>query len=671
MAPVSNLDVTKVHIVFKTHLDVGFTDFAANVKRQYMESFIPAAMRMARELRERGGLERFVWTTGSWLIYEYLESATPRRRKEMEQAIAAGDIAWHGLPFTVASELLDASLFRFGLSLSRKLDARFGKRTFAAKMTDVPGHTRAIVPLLAEAGIQFLHIGVNPASTAPDVPDAFVWQHFDGSEVVVMYEKAYYGATRRVPGMSSALAIAHTNDNLGPNDPDEIARIYAGLREQFPNAQLVASRLDDYAEDLLAVRAQLPVVTQEMGDTWIHGAGTDPRKVAQYRELCRLRNEWQKAGRVKEGDKRFERFSRFLLCVPEHTWGMDEKLHLGDYEHYSATGLKRLRRTAACKRFEASWAEQRAYITQAVEALGSGPLAGEAKERLNALTPAKPSRRGMRRVAVPEDTMETAHFEIAFDPAGAICHLRDMKTGRRWADARHTLGLFRYETFSAADYARFGRQYIRNWPHPQDWAIKDFTKPGMEATGVEHALYLPILERASHQSTRAGDHFLLELRMPDVPASAYGCPRQLVVELLLPAERPEMNIAVQWFHKQACRLPEAIWYTFNPRVAHPDGWALDKMGEPISPLDVVRDGGRKLHAIDSGVYYAGDDGACRILSADAPLVAPGEPALLQFDNRQPPLRKGMHFNLYNNIWGTNFPMWYDEDAAFMFRVVFD
>ena len=37
------------------------------------------------------------------------------------------------------------------------------------------------------------------------------------------------------------------------------------------------------------LRAQLPVITQEIGDTWIHGVGTDPKKVAQYRELLRWR----------------------------------------------------------------------------------------------------------------------------------------------------------------------------------------------------------------------------------------------------------------------------------------------------------------------------------------------------------------------------------------------
>jgi hypothetical protein len=93
---------------------------------------------------------------------------------------------------------------------------------------------------------------------------------------------------------------------------------------------------------------------------------------------------------------------------------------------------------------------------------------------------------------------------------------------------------------------------------------------------------------------------------------------------------------------------------------------MEKLGELFSPLEVVRHGNRKLHAIGRQVLYSDKQDVLSIETLDAPLVAPGEPSLLRFDNRQPPLSQGMHFNLYNNIWGTNFPMWYDEDARFRF-----
>src|SRR5688500_14361333 len=105
-----------VHIVFKTHLDVGFTDYAAKVVEAYFNDFVPRALNLAKELRESGQEQRFRWTVGSWLVYEYLEKASPQARRQMEMAIEAGDIVWHALPFTTHTELMDESLFRFGLS---------------------------------------------------------------------------------------------------------------------------------------------------------------------------------------------------------------------------------------------------------------------------------------------------------------------------------------------------------------------------------------------------------------------------------------------------------------------------------------------------------------------------------------------------------------------------
>jgi len=44
--------------------------------------------------------------------------------------------------------------------------------------------------------------------------------------------------------------------------------------------------------------------------------------------------------------------------------------------------------------------------------------------------------------------------------------------------------------------------------------------------------------------------------------------------------------------------------------------------------------------------------------------------LLNFTDEQSDLLGGIHFNLYNNVWGTNFPMWYEKDARFRFLLRF-
>lgn len=54
-------------------------------------------------------------------------------------------------------------------------------------------------------------------------------------------------------------------------------------------------------------------------------------------------------------------------------------------------------------------------------------------------------------------------------------------------------------------------------------------------------------------------------------------------------------------------------------------------------------------------------------SLDAALVSPGEPIPFPNPNARPDLRKGMAYNLANNIWGTNYIMWqpYEQEQERM------
>ena len=197
-------EVERVMVMFKCHLDVGFTDTQARVMHKYFDEYYPQALRVAAAMRQAGE-DRYVWTTGSWLLYEYLEQATLEQRKLMDQALAAGDVAWHALPFTWETELLDRSLIVGALGLSQSLDRRYGRTTTGAKMTDVPGHSRGLIGPLAENGVKFLDIGVNSASTPPEVPSLFVWKDPALESLIVMYHHKEYGGIVQVPGSNLAV----------------------------------------------------------------------------------------------------------------------------------------------------------------------------------------------------------------------------------------------------------------------------------------------------------------------------------------------------------------------------------------------------------------------------------------------------------------------------------
>src|ERR1700744_3958895 len=59
--------VERVLVMFKCHFDAGFIDTQTHVVRRYFDEFYPQASRTAEQMRQAGS-NRYVWTTGSWLL---------------------------------------------------------------------------------------------------------------------------------------------------------------------------------------------------------------------------------------------------------------------------------------------------------------------------------------------------------------------------------------------------------------------------------------------------------------------------------------------------------------------------------------------------------------------------------------------------------------------------
>ena len=621
----------KINLIFKTHLDVGFTDFADNVIHKYFKCYIRDAIRTADYFRKstRYGDFRYVWTTGSWLISEYLKKADPQKRKKLEKAIKHGDIVWHALPFTLHSELADDTLYRFATGISAGLDKRFKRKTIAAKLTDVPGHTRGIIAPLADAGIQLLHIGINPASAMPDVPSVFRWRDSKGNEILVLYQKEYASSIRVD---DEEFVICMTGDNQGPHTPKQVREILARYR----GAKIRGATLDDLAKALLKHREEFPVLTREIGDTWIHGIGSDPKKVADFRELLRLRSTW-------DDSPELDSFYRGLLLTAEHTWGLDEKTHFIAPKAWTPEKLK----TDAARKFASSWRERRKILKNAILTLPEEKKQ-EALRAVKRLRPAEDLY--LKRNRTGELAFENKFFRLELNPENASADTIYLKANK--FKFRNS-GLFTCETFDRNDYERFRRQYLRL--PDERWAICDFTKPDLPAKtkktqikGFPSEVYKTLWGHGTRITFATERH----------PGF-----RRVEIDYILPDEEEYLEIRLKWFAKIPHRLPHAAWFSFVP-AAGGGRCMFRKLNEWIDPADVVSRGGRTLHAVQEVVI----DGKVRLENLDSPLLAPGAPSLLDFHNRIPRTRGGLHFNLYNNVWGTNFPMWFGDNMTFRFRI---
>lgn len=557
------------------------------------------------------------------------------------EGIKNGDLAWHGLPFTTHTEIMNSELLKYALSISGELDKQFGKKTIAAKMTDVPGHTKAIIPYLVNAGIEFLHIGVNPASTVPSVPPLFRWRADNGDTINVMYQ-GQYGSCSEIGDSGVAVHFCFTGDNHGLPSAEEVDRIFAEIAEKFPEAEIVTADLNALAAEVRKIEDTLPILTDEIGDSWIHGTGTDPKKMSQFRALSRM------FATMPDGPDK-QRLAQGLIMVPEHTWGLNVHCHLADYEHYNKSAFNEIRKFGTnFLKMEKSWREQRAYLTDTVEA-----LTAENKEKALKAISESTRTNGLKTYNPeypPQADIALGDFKLRFNKQGEIVHLE--KGGNIYADKKHRLLSLIYEQFSANDYKRFFTQYNRC---EEVWAFEDFTKPGIETGNKHYSRFEP--ETATVYNI--GDKLLVRYSFPSEAHEQAGCP--LLFDAIITPDESTLKIDLAWFAKPANRVAEAIWCGFRPISSNKK---ISKFGQAIDPKLVVENGQCRLHATDYGVIYDELD----IETLDTALVAPQEPSILNFTNVKPLDSDPVYFNLYNNAWGTNFPMWYDEDARFRFYI---
>lgn len=90
-------------------------------------------------------------------------------------------------------------------------------------------------------------------------------------------------------------------------------------------------------------------------------------------------------------------------------------------------------------------------------------------------------------------------------------------------------------------------------------------------------------------------------------------------------------------------------------------WGMDKLGELVSPLNLVDGGSKGLHGVSSGVLFARETAVGSkqwermfFTTADAGIVAWGSPNPFPTPiHAQPDLSYGASFLLFDNIWNTN------------------
>ena len=723
--------------------------WAFQIINRYFDAFIPNAVANAAAGRAAG--VGFSYLLQPWIVSVYLDCGNAGMRfwpelgagfehvasmndtslhcpnassvAALRAALKRGDIALHAFAHNAeASTYPDASLFEAGIELGARLaDELEIPRPTVVSQRDVPGWTRATLPLLNKHGIIGLSFGAGTPPGKVDVPPLCVWRDLhSNAEVVLAYETAYgTTATVFVLPTGDALVAAWAGDNTELPALPDVKTFFATLKGVYPDAEITASTFDAFfaVANRPEVKAQLPVVTAEIEDAWIHGVPADPLKNALLREAARQRLACLDSGACSKDSRAMQAFERLLIKVPEHTAGVAHMWFLPDNENYTNPQFDRARAQqplgfVADNRKHAdynttvnSWIEQRAFVTQAPLLLkdeypGLAANITEALVALRAVEPV-PSLAGLTPVA-PLDTRFACGSALTLQvgPGGGIVSLK--RGGRQWASPTHPVGQFLYETYVDADFTTFlhdlGARIGDNgvWPDhtagpyaPFANATRtcaddvSFCKANMSAAHPRRRSIFPTVtdvwtgdrSRSGGLGGGGGCVVVINSTFPTEAHVAAGAPASVVTKLIVSADGTTLDWDIVQVNKRPTRLAEATFVTFNPVVPDLRGWGLTVLGSKMDPHDVLGElatgpdpkvaylesvygGSPHLRGVEDAHYVDSGSGIGKggfeLTSLDVPVMCTGKATPFPTPRTGPPdMAQGVSWNIFNNIWNTN------------------
>ena len=701
--------IKKLILVFKTHFDIGFTDLASNVVRQYAEGMLDQVLETCRATEPMGD-QKYVWTMPAWPLYVVDRMCDPTRRSQLEHYIQNGQIAWHALAFTSHTDFCGQEEYLESLRYSKRLCEKYGKPySIAAKMTDVPGHGRMLPEILGASGVKFLHLGCNAFATPPDVPLLFHWEAPSGRRVLTMYSKGGYGSGLQAPDgwpFPVWMALMNTQDNCGPQSAEVLHGLIAKARSLYPEAEIRCGTMDDFAAEMAQCDLSgIPVVTADLADTWIHGVGAYPKETGTIRALRRAGAGLQKYAAqraIAAGDPAafpdLDAYYENMHLFGEHTWGADVKTWLGPDRVYEKASFLGAKSQKNYQFMEESWQEQRQRAQDCDTELarlrfgsGEGYVYNPSAVSFQGWAPC---RRGKETIfgypagfvdglppfsSLPEADMETPdapdltlhhspdgayvenhRYRLDFHPqTGEILRLSDRKSGRLLLKQRDGISPFsyRYHRYGVERMTEFLRAYGYRFPA---WGVQDYGRENYPECADETCA--PVFEGFRIH----GSSIVFSYRGGS-GAEAYGDARRVEVELTLPSLGEELFAELRLSDKQETPFIESGCFSL-PLAADDPQYLINKNGSLLDPAqDIAKNANHVYYALEHMTAARQGNVGLLVLPLDTPLLSLGEDGCYRYRRQYEKSAPILCFNLFNNMWGTNFPQW--TGGSFSFRYV--
>ena len=339
----------EVYLLHHSHVDIGYTHVQTEVERKHWQYF-KEVVELGRETADYPPAAPFKWNVEVlWAVDSYLKQASEEDREAFVDAIRKGRI---GLDALYGNELTalcrPEELIRL-VDYAQKLRRQYDLTIDTAMITDVPGYTWGIVPVLAQSGVKYFSVGPNRGhrigytlSTWGDKP--FYWESPCKQHKILCWVAGegysffhsgrldggrLFGYLQRLqdaeyPYDMVQLRYSIGGDN-GPPDPklSEFVRDW-NAKYAYPKL-VVATTTEMFHEFENRYGEKVPTARGDFTPYWEDGAGSSARETVLNRNaaerLVQAETLWAMLDPVNYPAAEFDAAWRDVILYDEHTWG--------------------------------------------------------------------------------------------------------------------------------------------------------------------------------------------------------------------------------------------------------------------------------------------------------------------------------------------------------------
>ncbi|MBL7152651.1 MAG: hypothetical protein ISS79_02970 [Phycisphaerae bacterium] len=339
----------EIYLLHHSHVDIGYTHVQTEVIQKHFDYF-EEVIELARKSADYPAGAQFKWNVEVlWAVDSYLKQASEEKREEFIEAVKKGWIALDALYGNELTALCRPEELVRLVGYAERMRREYGVKIDSAMITDVPGYTWGIVPVLAQSGVKYFSVGPNRGhrightlSSWGDKP--FYWQSPSGKEQVLCWvagegyslfhsgrldKGRLFKYLKQLDDSKYPYDMVHIRYSIGgdngPPDP-ELSDFVKDWNEKYAYPKIIVSTASEMCREFeRRYGDEIPKVAGDFTPYWEDGAGSSARETALNRDAAERLIQAEALYAMLDpksypADDFYEAW-RNVILYDEHTWG--------------------------------------------------------------------------------------------------------------------------------------------------------------------------------------------------------------------------------------------------------------------------------------------------------------------------------------------------------------